>query len=42
LPAEITGRIVSIATNPIFAWSMAAIIIAVALVFAFKRKIFEK
>jgi hypothetical protein len=41
LPTGITGRIVSIATNPIFAWSIAAIIVAVALIFAFKRKIFE-
>jgi len=40
LPTGITGRIVSIATNPIVAWSIATIIIAVALVFAFKRKIF--
>jgi hypothetical protein len=42
LPTGITGRIVSIATNPIFAWSIATIIIAVALIFVFKRKIFEK
>jgi hypothetical protein len=41
LPAGITGRIVSIATNPIFAWSIAIIVIAVALIFAFKRKIFK-
>jgi hypothetical protein len=42
LPTGITGRIVSIATNPIVAGSIAAVIVAVALVFAFKRKIFEK
>jgi hypothetical protein len=41
LPTGITGRIISIATNPIFAWSIVAIVVAVALIFTFKRKIFE-
>jgi hypothetical protein len=41
LPTGITGGLISIATNPIFAWSMAAIVIVVALIFTFKRKIFE-